>query len=129
MSSQYGVVVFGVPIQPVERFIKCIAEIDLPPNKLEELTEEWNSAFGKYGEGEPFGFKTLYSSSGDEKCGYLGIELSKIDTWNPIRLSNLKDCHPTPKQIKEVYEMVNRLPAEIRAGVGDPEIWIVWGST
>lgn len=134
MSTQYGIVIYGIPLSRIKEFFDRLKhdednEFNLTPDEKEELLEEWE-------EGDPpFGVKKLYSASGeDNEFGYLGIQLRKkeINTWTSILVSELTELTKIPPsniQTKEVEAKLNALPRVIKEFVGPPDAWIVWGST
>lgn len=134
MTYQYGVVIYGIPIDDtVNNFFNSLASGDdedpvfsaFTEEEREDLYSEWEEA------NHPFGFVKFYNSSGNNVLGYLGVRLLREDvsSWSPARLRDLTSFQPTPEQKAQVEQILKQLPPLLREKVGDPDIWLVWGSS
>lgn len=126
MSSQYGILIYGAPIDSLNNFFKYSEEYAqqmlLSEEAMEEAKLEWKSS-------SPWGFELLYNANGNDKQGFFGVKLqSNIDTHSSVQLSDLTRTVPTAEQKLSVIKRWEALPTFVRLSVGSPKVWLVWGS-
>lgn len=124
MSYAIANVVYGVPLteevwDAVRRYVES------PEYAAVEVHEEEIDL----DDPESFGFETMYSGSGD-RPGYCGVKITDFDEcssqpWGKI----LSQASPTKTQMIEAGEKISKLPACVRAVVGEPTLWLVWSSS
>lgn len=92
-------------------------------NEIEENDPAWSKD-----EYEMFGFTTVYSGSSLEHVAYLGEVIDGMDVCANTRVADLK-LVPTDEQKQKVTKTLAKLHPRVRKLCGEPEVWIIWGTS